>query len=52
MAVYHPHTVSCACGNVLTVQLADSINVKRSEARERFLNGTMHRLRVRNASAR
>jgi CpXC motif protein len=44
MAVYHPHTVSCACGNVLTVQLADSINVKRSpEARERILNGTMHR---------
>ena len=35
MAVFHPHTVKCICGQTLTVLLADSINVKRSpEARE------------------
>jgi len=44
MAVYHPITVKCDCGNSLTVQLADSINVKRSpEAREKILRGELHR---------
>jgi hypothetical protein len=45
MAVFHPHTVRCVCGNNLTVQLADSINVKRSpEARDRILKGELHRV--------
>jgi hypothetical protein len=44
MAVFHPHTVKCLCGQTLTVLLADSINVKRSpEARERILRGELHR---------
>lgn len=44
MAVYLPHQVSCVCGKVLTVQLADSINVKRSpDSRDRILRGEMHR---------
>src|SRR5262245_17325940 len=44
MAVFHPHTVQCVCGNTLTVQLADSINAKRSpDTRERILRGELHR---------
>ncbi len=44
MAVFHPHTVNCVCGNALIVQLADSINVKRSpEARAKVLRGELHR---------
>src|ERR1051325_3157541 len=44
MAVFHPHTVKCVCGNTLTVQLADSINVKRApDLRERILRGELHR---------
>ncbi len=44
MAVFHPHTVKCICGQTLTVLLADSINVKRSpEAREKILRGELHR---------
>jgi hypothetical protein len=44
MAVFHPHSVSCVCGNALTVQLADSINVKRSpDMRDKILKGELHR---------
>lgn len=49
MAVFHPHTVRCVCGNTLSVQLADSVNVKRSpEARDRILNGELHRVACTN----
>lgn len=45
MAVYHPVTVKCRCGNTLSVQLADSLNIKRSpEAREKILRGELHRV--------
>ena len=45
MAVFHPTTVKCQCGNTLTVQLADSLNVKRSPAtREKILRGELHRV--------
>ncbi|MGA9772208.1 MAG: CpXC domain-containing protein [Blastocatellia bacterium] len=44
MAVFHPQTVRCVCGNSLVVQLADSINVKRSpESRDRILRGELHK---------
>jgi hypothetical protein len=44
MSVFHPHAVACACGEVLTVQLADSINAARSpRIRERILRGELHR---------
>jgi hypothetical protein len=44
MAVFHPHTVKCSCGNLLTVELADSLNVKRfPDARSRILRGELHR---------
>jgi len=44
MAIFHPHSLRCVCGATLTVELADSINVKRSpEARERILRGELHR---------
>lgn len=44
MAIFHPHTVQCPCGNRLAVQLADSVNVKRQpEARQRILRGELHR---------
>jgi hypothetical protein len=44
MAIFHPHTVRCPCGNRLEVQLADSVNVKRQpEARQRILSGELHR---------
>ena len=44
MAVFHPHVVECACGNTITVHLADTINVRRSpEMRARILNGELHR---------
>lgn len=44
MAVYRPHTVTCTCGNPIDVNLADSINAKRSpEARARILAGEFHR---------
>jgi hypothetical protein len=44
MAVFHPHTVKCVCGETLTVQLADSINVKRApDLRDRILEGKLHR---------
>ena len=44
MAVFHPHVVECVCGNRLNVNLADSINVKRSpETREQILRGELHR---------
>jgi len=53
MAVFHPHTVRCACGNTLSVQLADSINVKRSpESRERILRGELHRVACTNCGRR
>jgi hypothetical protein len=45
MAVFHPQTVKCECGNTLTVQLADSVNVKRSpESRDKILRGEFHRV--------
>lgn len=45
MAVFHPLTVKCECGNTLTVQLADSLNVKRSpESRDKILRGELHRV--------
>lgn len=44
MSVFHLHEVKCACGNSLFVQLADSINVKRSPAfRDKILHGELHR---------
>lgn len=44
MAVFHPRTVQCVCGNPLTVLLADSINVRRSpQIREKILRGELHR---------
>ncbi|HYQ42443.1 MAG TPA: CpXC domain-containing protein [Polyangiaceae bacterium] len=46
MAVFRQHTVSCACGEVFKVALADSINVKRSpSARDAILRGELHRSR-------
>ena len=45
MAVFHPTTVKCPCGNMLTAQLAESLNVKRSPAdREKILRGELHRV--------
>ena len=45
MAVFHPFTVKCQCGNTLVAQLADSINAKRSpEARDKILRGELHRV--------
>lgn len=44
MAVFRPLTVKCGCGNALVVQLAESINAKRSpESREKILRGELHR---------
>jgi hypothetical protein len=44
MAVFRQHTVTCACGRVFKVSLADSINVKRSPAaREAILRSELHR---------
>lgn len=45
MAVFHPRTVQCVCGNPLTVLLADSINARRS--RDAFtLSNDMHKQRI------
>ena len=45
MAVFHPTSVKCQCGNTLTVQLAKSLNVKRSpKTREKILLGQLHRV--------
>lgn len=45
MAVYHPHTVTCACGNALIVQLATSVNAGRSpQVREQILKEELHRV--------
>lgn len=44
MAVFHQHIVSCMCGNDVTVDLADSLNIKRSPAvRDLILKGELHR---------
>lgn len=44
MAVFHPYPVRCACGAELVVNLADSINVKRTPAsRGWILDGILHR---------
>jgi len=44
MAVFQPHTVRCACGGTVTVDLADSVNVRRTpELRAHILAGTFHR---------
>ena len=44
MAVFHPYRVRCSCGNPLTVELAETINAKRSpELRNRILRGELHR---------
>lgn len=44
MAVFHPHTVACACGAQLTVHLADSVNARRlPELRQMILDGRLHR---------
>ncbi|MNF28744.1 hypothetical protein D3C84_94330 [compost metagenome] len=44
MAVFHPRTIKCVCGNPITTQLAKSINVTRApQLRERILAGEFHR---------
>src|SRR5262245_48689406 len=44
MAVFHPHRVSCVCGNTVVAELADSVNVTRAPSmRERILRGELHR---------
>src|SRR5262245_41712473 len=44
MAVFHPYTVQCVCGNAITVQMAESLNVKRTpKIRDKILKGQLHR---------
>lgn len=44
MAVFHPHSVRCICGNELMALLADSINIKRAPAlRDKILREELHR---------
>lgn len=45
MSVYHPHTVTCVCGDSFTHALVESANVERSPAiRQAVLDGTLHRV--------
>ncbi|HWH79524.1 MAG TPA: CpXC domain-containing protein [Candidatus Binatus sp.] len=45
MAVYHPTTVTCPCGNSITANLARSINAGRTPAiRETIIHGEFHRV--------
>lgn len=45
MSVFHPYTMKCTCGSSLSVNLADSINIKRSpESRDAILKGKLHRV--------
>lgn len=48
MAITHPHTVRCSCGETFTAYLADAVNVQRRPAtRDEILAGTFHRTRCR-----
>ncbi|HEX9454868.1 MAG TPA: CpXC domain-containing protein, partial [Candidatus Binatia bacterium] len=45
MAVYHPTTVTCPCGNTIAANLARSINAGRTPAiRETIIRGEFHRV--------
>jgi hypothetical protein len=45
MAVYHPTTVTCSCGETMTVNLARSINAGRTPAvRETIMRGEFHQM--------
>ena len=45
MAVYHPVTVTCSCGNTFTANLARSINAGRTPAiREKIIHGDFHQI--------
>ena len=45
MAVYHPVTVTCSCGNTFTANLARSINAGRTPAiREKIIHGDFHQV--------
>ena len=51
MSVFSDHVTQCSCGAMVTAQLANSINVRRSPAvRDAILNGELHRARCTNCA--